>query len=280
MEYFVERPSTLLEALKVMYPDSSHRTLRNMLKNRSVRVDNVAIVKADAPLKRGQKVRITSQKSKIDGGIDIIYSDKDIVLINKPEGLLSVPLDGGKVRRHVLGILRKHFKTREVYPVHRIDRGTSGVMIFARTERAMRVLMGMFKDHDFTRKYIAVVQGRVSGSCGTWESYLMEVNDYEVKTTPDADRGKKAITHYVVTRRTKNFSYLDLTIETGRKHQIRVHCQEAGHPIVGDKRYGSSSSPISRMCLHAAFLEFRHPTTRKKMSFSAPLPGPFARLGL
>ena len=129
-------------------------------------------------------------------------------------------------------------------------------------------------------KGVYYVKGNIKQDSGTWESNLIELENYSVKSTCNKNEGKLAITYYNVQRRSKNFSFLKLTLKTGRKHQIRVHCKESGHPIVGDKRYGLfSCNPISRLCLHAFLLRFVHPFTGKKMNFTSPLPEAFSRLG-
>lgn len=236
------------------------------------------IVRADFEVEDTESVIVASAKRKSPPGIEILYSDSDIIVINKFEGLLSVPLEKTS-SVHALGLLREQFNTKQVFAVHRIDRETSGVMIFARNNKSMAKLLAMFKDHAFTREYLAIVMGRIFKKEGTWKSRLVEKNNFDVVSTQCSSQGKMAVTHYSVIRRSKNFSFLRLRLETGKKHQIRVHCNEAGHPIVGDKRYAPFCNPIFRMCLHANLLEFVHPMTGKKMSFTAPLPRKFSGLG-
>ena len=136
----------------------------------------------------------------------------------------------------------------------------------------------MFKKHAFRRVYIAVVKGCVKEDCGTWKSRLVELSNLNVVKTHDPTKGKEAITHFRVIKRIEGLTYLELTLETGKKHQIRVHCKDSGHPILGDKRYGVFQEGISRLMLHAYQLEFIHPFSHKKMSFTASVPGIFDKL--
>ena len=279
MNYTVKGEAKLLDILSELYPDSSKRTLRNMLKARRVRVNGKAIEKADTLLSEGQEVTVGKVHRQVCSGVGLLYEDQDILVVNKAEGLLSVPLDEGN-NESLLEILREHYKTPQIYALHRIDRGTSGVMVFAKGKRCTEKLEEIFREHKLEREYLAVVVGSVEADNGTWESRLVERKKHFVGSTQDPEEGRLSITHYTVVRRSRNFSYLKLNLETGRKHQIRVQSQEAGHPVVGDKRYGSEAcDPISRMALHASSISFVHPLTGKKMSFSAPMPGLFVRLG-
>jgi len=279
--YKTDQSATLLDALKKIYPDSSNSTIRNLLKNKRVYVDNTVVINAKQIIEKDKVISIYPIVKKIPYGIEMIYADSDILAINKPEGLLSVPLDQEQ-SENALSILRKHFNTKDIFVVHRIDKKTSGVMMFAKHQKAVDKLNAMFKNHELKREYLAVVFGNLQENEGKWKSNLLENKEYYVRSVrEDDEEAKVAITHFSLIRRSKNFTYLKLNLETGRKHQIRVHCKDAGHPIVGDKRYApTSSSPISRMCLHAHLLEFLHPINGNKMSFTAPVPKVFKKLGV
>ncbi len=278
-KYIVEKPIKVLDALKEMYPDSSNQTLRNLLKHKRISVNSEIIVKANFLLELGSEITIGQQTQSISYGIEILHEDKDILVINKPEVLLSVPLDTKKTS-NALDILRNFYNTSQIFAVHRIDKETSGVMIFAKGIRSMHILNRMFKLHDFKRVYLAIVKGYMKEASGTWKSRLIEKKNLDVKSTTNPEEGKDAITHFTVLRRSKNFSYLKLELETGRKHQIRVHCKDARHPILGDKRYSDGSEEANtRICLHASLIEFSHPITQKLMSFSSPLPSRFTKFG-
>jgi len=165
-------------------------------------------------------------------------------------------------------LLRKKYHPRTVHVVHRLDQDTSGVMLFALSEKARDKLKEMFEKHSLQRVYCALIEGKLPQEQGSWVSYQFEDAQYYVHNSDDPAKGKMAITHYRVKESSKRFSLLELTLETGRKNQIRVHCQAAGHPIAGDKKYGSSCDP-GRLCLHAQFLGFIHPITGKQLSFTS-----------
>lgn len=277
MEYIVPIDMLLSAALGQLYPDSSRRTLQTWLKNGRFRLDGRQISREDTPLIKGQKliVQETFKAPKVPG-LKILYEDRHMVVIDKPVGLLSVPLDDGHTKRHALGLLREHCGTDQIFAVHRIDRETSGILLFARGKQSENRFDILFENHDILREYYAIVEGRVKESEGSWESKLLELPSLHVIDSPE---GKDAITHYTVIRRSTKYTYLKLMLETGRKHQIRVHCQMAGHPIVGDQRYGANENPLKRLCLHACTLGFKHPFTGKDVKFSSPLPGIFQALG-
>ncbi|MDE3045479.1 MAG: RluA family pseudouridine synthase [Verrucomicrobiota bacterium] len=279
MEYQVPSPMKALEALRQLYPDSSRRTLQNWLRAGRFFIDGAPLTRETAELTPGQV--LSSQEScrpQLVPGLKVLYEDRSLIAIDKPVGLLSVPLDQSHSRRHALGFLRDHYQTEQIYPVHRIDRETSGCLLFARGKEAEDRLKALFENHDLVREYFAIVEGRMDVSDGTWRSHLLELESLDVIET-DEEKGREAITHFTVVRRSRKYTYLKLRLETGRKHQIRVHCKAAGHPVLGDARYGSTENPIRRVCLHALNLELVHPFTGKKLSFHAPLPKVFNRLG-
>lgn len=267
----------LLDALAQLYPDSSKRTLKQMLASKRVTVDGKIAIKPHAIVEPNQDVRVGRLLPKIHPKIELLYEDDDLVVINKGEGLLSFPLDEG-YKTNALQLLQEHYNTSQIEAVHRIDRGTSGVLAFAKGKRCTKELMELFRNHDLKREYLAIVAGHLQDDQGTWKSRLVEDSVYSVHAHPS--KGRLCITHFQVLKRSNNFTYLRLRLDTGRKHQIRVHCKEAGHPVVGDKRYGDPAcDPIKRMALHAATLAFIHPRTGKPMHFSAPLPPAMRRLG-
>ena len=277
MELAIDSPLLLLEAIRKLYPDSSRRTLQAWIKAGRFSVDGKRVSRENLTLKAGS--RLVSQETFAPPripGLKILYEDRYLIAIDKPVGLLSVPLDGGGSRRHALGLLRQHMDTDQIFAVHRIDRETSGVLLFARGKQAAERLNVLFAQHDLSREYAAIVEGRLKENMGTWECPLFELPNLDIV---ESSEGKSAITHFEVIRRSAKFTYLKLVLETGKKHQIRVHCKRAGHPIVGDKRYGARENPIRRLCLHAAKLELIHPFTKKKIAFYSPIPGSFQVLG-
>ena len=258
---------TLLQALEILYPDSSRRTLRIWLKNKRVTLDGSVITQANHLVKKGQKVVLEKPKPSPIKEFQVLFEDPDIVIIDKPVGLLSVPLDE-EPAKSALEILCDYYKT-EIFAVHRIDKGTSGVLVFAKTEAGRTGMDELFKSHDLHREYIALVEGHVKIPKGTWKSYLKERSFFEMMATEDHNEGRLAITHYEVLGSTAKCTWLRMILETGRKHQIRVHCRDAGHPILGDKRYGSKMNPYKRLCLHALRISFKHPVTGEKIDVRA-----------
>jgi len=277
MKYTVPKPMTVREALASLYPDSSRRTLQNWLQAGRFSVDGKRLNREDIPLEPGQifSSKETCKAPKIPG-LKILFEDRHLIAIEKPAGLLSVPLDEGDGQRHALGLLREGLQTSAIFAVHRIDRDVSGVLIFARGKESEDRLKTLFEKHDLHRQYFAIVEGRMKEDEGTWKSCLAEITNYDV--VPSAE-GREAITHYKVLRRSTKFTYLRVVLETARKHQIRVHCQMAGHPVLGDSRYGARENPIRRICLHAVRLELAHPFTGRPLVFNSSLPGSFKALG-
>lgn len=277
MEYVVPTEMTVSEALRQLFPDSSRRSLQIWLKKGRFRLDGNLISREDIPLLKGQTLTVkdTFRAPKVPG-LKILYEDRHMIVIDKPVGLLSVPLDDEQNKKDALGLLRQYSGTDQIFAVHRIDKETSGILLFARGKESEKAFDVIFENHDILREYYAIVEGRVEENRGTWKSKLLELPSLEVIESPN---GKDAMTHFSVIRRSAKYSYLKLQLETGRKHQIRVQCQMAGHPVVGDKRYGSSESPMKRLCLHACTLGFKHPFTQKQVKFTSPLPPVFRVLG-
>lgn len=277
MQYLVSSPMKALDALRALYPDSSRRTLQNWLQAGRFFVDNTPLKRENEELAPGQI--LTSQEScrpQLIPGLKVLHEDRYLIAIEKPAGLLSVPLDEASAKRHCLGMLRDHYQTDQIFAVHRIDRNTSGCLIFARGKESENRLEKLFEKHDLTREYFAIVEGRVRKKAGTWQSNLLELENYDVV---ESEEGKEAITHFTVLRHSPKYTYLKLRLETGRKHQIRVHCSTAGHPVLGDERYGAQENPIRRLGLHAWKLELTHPFTGKKISVSSSIPHAFNKLG-
>lgn len=277
MKYLATQNMTLIEALILLAPDSSMTTLRSWIKEGRVLVDDVPTKQAKAIVQQGQLITLSARRRFAPGNISILYEDHHIVVVDKPEGMLSVAslFEKGET---VHAFLKGKYRPKTVYPVHRLDQDTSGVMLFALSEKAREVLKDIFARHAIDRIYAAIVEGNVQPKSGTWTSYQFEDANYYVHNTTDSEKGKMSITHYEVKGNAKNYTLLELKLETGRKNQIRAHCQMAGHSVVGDKKYGSQKDPVKRLCLHAQYLAFQHPITGKKMEFSSPLPEIFGKV--
>jgi RluA family pseudouridine synthase len=222
-----------------------------------------------------------TKKRHLPQGLEIIYEDKDILVVDKPAGLLTVGTETNKTRTaqwYLTDYVRKGCqKSRNrVFVVHRLDQWTSGILIFAKSEQIKELLQEQWKD---TQKiYVAVVYGRPAEKEGLISSYLAENKAYTVYSTNDPEKGKLAQTQYKVVKEAGQLSLVEINLLTGRKNQIRVHFADIGHPVVGDRKYGKSGEQYKRLALHAQSISFKHPTTKKKMTFKAKVPGYFHQL--
>lgn len=265
----------LLEALQKLYPESSKNTLKSWIEQKRVEINGKLALHGNIEVDLDTEITLGNRNLRKIEGVEIIYKDPHLIAIYKPRGLLTVSTDF-ETERTAHAILKRNFKN--VFVVHRLDQETSGVMIFALTEQTMKGLKELFYHHDISRKYVAIVEGEVEEDAGTWDSYLIEDKYYKVHETSNKEQGERAITHWKVLRKNKNHTRLELTLETGKKNQIRVHCKSAGHLIVGDQKYGAKKSHVKRLCLHAQKLAFIHPITQKPLTFESPAPGIFTQL--
>ncbi len=211
--------------------------------------------------------------------IRVVHDDDDIVVADKPAGLLTIGTDRERNRtlyRRLFNIERRCREGGRVYVVHRLDRDASGLLVFAKSVPAKRALQAQFHDRTASRTYHAVVLGSYPRDEDVLKSYLAENRALRMYVTTDRRRGKLATTRVRVLRRAASATLLEVVLESGRKHQIRVHLAETGHPLLGDRRYGEDrAGPIGRLALHAVALELEHPTTGKRMRFESPLPRRF-----
>lgn len=214
-------------------------------------------------------------------GLEILYEDSDILVVNKPAGLLTVGTDSNKTRTAYY-ILTEYVRKgcaksrNRIFTVHRIDQWTSGVLVFAKSEEVKLQLQEQWKDTE--KKYLAVVHGRLNQKEGIITSYLAENKAYVVYSTTDPTKGKLAHTAYKVLKETAQFSLLEVGLLTGRKNQIRVHLADNGHPVVGDRKYGKAKDGFKRLALHSKSIFFKHPTTGRQMTFQTKLPAYFTQL--
>ena len=271
MKFAVPEEMTVLHALRELSPESSQNTLRSWIQKGRVTIGGKTALRANALLVKGQELVVKSKSHFIEQDVKVLFKDEHVIVVEKPEGMLSVATDF-QIRGTLHDILKRRFHAQRIFPVHRLDRETSGVMVFAYTNAARVGLKKQFAEHTIERMYAAVIEGALAEKTGIWKSRLTEDDLYFVKST-NAESGRIAITHYQVLHQTPKFSFLKLRLETGRKNQIRVHCSEAGHPIAGDKKYGAQGEgPLKRLGLHACLLAFEHPVKGKKMTFESPIP--------
>jgi 23S rRNA pseudouridine1911/1915/1917 synthase len=213
-------------------------------------------------------------------GLEIVYEDEDLLVIQKPAGLLTVATLHERERTayaYLREYLREPPKKQRVFIVHRLDKFVSGLLVFAKSEAVKAGLQAQFEKHNIQRGYWAVVEGRVEKDKGTIRSRLAQDRSLRMHSTKDPQAGRVAVTHYRVLRRLPEMTCLEITLETGRKNQIRVHLSEMGHPIVGDQAYGSKTDPLGRMGLHAFRLGFIHPRRGTSLQFKTDPPPEFRR---
>lgn len=269
-KYIVKENEILIEFLKKMFSNLSKNSVKSLLHNEKVFVNGNMTTKYNYELNVGDVVEI---REKVAKNIDIIYEDKDIIVINKPSGLLTVATEKekNKTAYHlVMEYLKKKNKNNRIFIIHRLDKDTSGIIMFAKNERAKHLYQDNWNDIVKKRCYYAVIDGKMQKKEGTIKSYLKE-NGNMVYSVKDRS-GKLAITEYKVLKERKNISLLDINLKTGRKNQIRVHMKENKTPILGDLKYGEKSKLINRLALHAYKLELINPVTKKLLIFEASMP--------
>lgn len=281
----VKEPMELMEFLATQMPQASRTKLKSLLSKRIVFVDNVITTQYNFPLKPGMKVQISRSRNNHEFHnklLNIVYEDAYLIVVEKKPGLLSVSTERQKGRT-ACTILNEYLKRSagrqsRVYVVHRLDRDTSGLMMFAKDEKTQHTLRDNWHKIVFDRRYVAVVAGEMEKDQGIVRSWLTDRTLY-VYSSPTDDGGKESVTHYRTIKRANSYSLVELHLETGRKNQIRVHMQDLGHPVVGDGRYGFEDiNPIGRLALHAFKLCFYHPVTGEKLQFETPYPADFKKL--
>ena len=280
-EVTVGESAELLPFLLTNWSGVKRKTVQGWLKFRQVTVNGDAVTRFNHRLVPGDIVGVAREPvarkgGRLGTGLRIRYEDEHVIVIEKPSGLLSMASERERDRTAFAQLMR-HVRqgdprSRErVFIVHRLDKETSGLMIFARSETAKRRLQDNWDAT--TKRYLALVEGRLAHREGCFESHLDESDPLRVKSFPNArPRTRPARTEYRVLRETTRCSLVELTLVTGRRHQIRVHVAGAGCPIVGDVRYGARGNPAGRLGLHAAFLELKHPLNDTPLSFESPLP--------
>ncbi len=282
MKLVLPTESTLLAAVRQLVPGASNRTLRLMLQHGRVRVNGTATKVAAQQVIPGDVVEIVAQGDPrpTPSGLRIVLEDKDILLVEKPAGLLTVAT-AHEQEKTAYAYLRQYLKEsnprQKLFIVHRLDKFVSGVLVFAKSELVQAKLQTLFSGHNIRRKYWAIVQGSIAQNHGTIRSRLAENRAGRMHSTQDESEGKPAVTHYRVLRRFSQLTALEVTLETGRKNQIRVHLAEMGHPIVGDRAYGSTVNSMGRLGLHAFLLGFNHPVSGASIEHTTEIPPEFVR---
>lgn len=296
--YRVEAPAELLPFLLTKMGGMTRTSVKQLLGQRRVKVNNAIQTRHDTPLRKGDLITIESGRGNAElrhPKLRIIYEDDALIVVEKKNGLLTVPYNPKSTETTALSILKDYVKKQSrqasVYVVHRLDRETSGVLVFAKSPELQEYMRTYWRQLVSKRTYVALVEGKLQKREGTITSWLTEDDRTAMVYSSLTDNGgQKAITHYQVVKEstlqsddtalTAEYSLVELNLETGRTNQIRVHMATIGHPVVGDRKYGhgNESSPIDRLCLHARTLEFIHPMTEKKVRFEASTPKEFARI--
>ena len=270
--------SELLDFLTQQKVKKSRSAIKLLLTHKQVKVNNKVVSLHNYQLVTGDLVTIhkttKTQESKQLKGLKIIYEDNALVVINKEAGLLTIATDKEK-RETAYSIVSEYLKDSDpksrVFVLHRLDRETSGLMMFAKDKEVQEIMQKNWDDIILTRSYVAVVEGTLSPEEGSIVSWLTEDKNYVMHSSFIDNGGQKAITHYRTLKANDHFSLIELNLETGRKNQIRVHLQHVGHPIIGEK-YGSRAKLIKRVALHANELTFVHPITRENLQFKLGIP--------
>ena len=284
MQFTVKQGAALMEFLLVALHGKSRTAVKGMLTRRIVCVDGEVVTHVKHPLSPGQIVTIgekSPEKPKALRGVKIIFEDDAVVVIDKSAGLLSVAADTG-TERSAYSVVSEYITRRnakqKIFVVHRLDRDTSGIMMFVKDKDVQRNFRTHWQEVVVTRTYAVVVEGVVAKNGGTIKSWLHGTDGLRTWSDQNPEGGQKAISHYKVIQRSAGFSLLNVELETGRKNQIRVHMQDIGHPVAGDEKYGAHTNPIGRLGLHARVLAFIHPVTGEKLSFESDIPPEFLRL--
>jgi len=257
-----------LELFSFLNSKYDRKKVKNLLTNKCILVNDKIVTRHDYLLKKGDLVFVNKYKDEL---LEVIYEDKNIIVVNKKSNLLTISNEKKEVNLYSLlsEYVKRNNKKNKIFVVHRLDKDTSGVVLFARNEKIKKILQDNWDSLVYKREYVAVVEGETKEE-ETLIHYLKENQNHYVYVSKD---GKKSITHYKKIKSNGKYTLLDILIETGRKNQIRVQLKEIDHPIIGDNKYGGIKK--DRLYLHAYKLELIDPITKKQMSFIAPIPDNF-----
>lgn len=281
--YQVEQECGLLDFLLSNVKESRSK-IKSTLQGRGIKVNGKIVTQFDFPLMPGMKVAVSKTKKNQTAFknrfVKIVYEDRWIVVVEKNIGILSMA--AGHSSLNVKSILDDYFhKSKQkcrAHVVHRLDRDTSGLMVYAKDIETEQILEHNWHDIVYDRRYVAVVSGEMENDEGSVANWLKDNKAYITYSSPVDNGGKYAVTHYSVLARTTEHTLVEFKLETGRKNQIRVHSADMGHPVCGDVKYGNGDDPLHRLCLHAYLLCFEHPITHEPMEFETMIPTPFRML--
>ena len=261
----------------------SRNKVKDTLHGRGIKVNGKIVTQFDYPLTRGMKISVSKSKKNDtfkSRYVNLVYEDPYLVVIEKKPGILSMA--AGHKSLNVKTVLDDYFRQTKqrctAHVVHRLDRDTSGLMVYAKDMQTEQTLEHEWHNIVYDRRYVAVVSGEMEEDEGTIANWLKDNKAYVTYSSPVDNGGKYAVTHFHVLDRTTEHSLVEYKLETGRKNQIRVHSADMNHPVCGDVKYGNGDDPIHRLCLHAYMLHFFHPVTRARMEFETPIPSQFRML--
>lgn len=282
-DYPVTAQTTLLPFLRETLTDKSRNNVKSLLTRKLVAVDGRPTSQHDFPLRPGQTVTLlpVSAPGVSSLPFPILYEDERLIAVNKPAGLLSVGNERERERtayRKVSDYVKSKRVDAKIFVVHRLDRETSGVLIFAKDPDTQKAFQEHWNDIVTRRGYYAVVEGVPAPPEDTVVSHLIETATHLVFSGQPGLNSRRAVTHYRTMAAGNGYALLDVSIDTGRKNQIRVHMQDIGHPVAGDRQYGARTNPLGRLCLHACELSLTDPVTGKALSFVARSPKEFMKL--
>lgn len=282
--YEVEQAQPLLEYLLTHVNNQSRSKIKAILKGKGILVNGKTVSQFDYPLEKGMVVLVSRNKRRNEPFksryLRIVYEDQYLIVIEKNIGILS--MKAGHRSLNVKTVLDEYFEKSgqncTAHVVHRLDRDTSGLLVYAKDMNTEQILERNWHDIVYDRRYIAVLSGVMEEDQGTMSSWLKDNKAYITYSSPVDNGGKYAVTHFFTIDRSSDYSLVEFKLETGRKNQIRVHAADMGHPVCGDIKYGNGDDPLDRLCLHAFLLCFTHPITGERMEFETPMPASFKTL--
>jgi 23S rRNA pseudouridine1911/1915/1917 synthase len=277
----VKTNSTIMEFLQSQMQGKSRTSLKQLLSGGFIKLNDRTVTNFSQPVKPGDVVLMEKSKKrviKLPAAMKIVFEDDHLIVVNKDAGLLSISTSKENRQTafaHLSEYVKQHDENNKVFIVHRLDRETSGLMVFAKSMKAKEMMQAKWKDTVLCRRYYALVEGYVEKESGTINTWLSEHPKSLKVYVSQPGTGVEAVTHYRVMDGSRFYTLLDIELETGRKNQIRVHMKHIGHPVTGDTKYGAHNNAMKRLGLHAAELTFIHPFTNKTMSFKTAVPPVF-----
>ncbi len=281
-KYVVKNKTILFDFLRNTLNDKSKNNIKSLLSKNCILVNGLVETKYNFELKNGDVVTFNNLNININGyNIEIVYEDNNIIVVDKPSGILTVSTNKEKnltIYHILMEYLKKKNKNNKIFVIHRLDKGTSGLLIFAKSEKIKKLYQENWNNIVLEKKYCAVVEGCPKSNKGTIKSYLVENSNYYVYSTNNKNLGKYSVTEYNVLKKGKKYSLIDINLKTGRKNQIRVHMKDIKCSIAGDDKYGAKTNPLKRLCLHSYYLKIKNPIGSNVFEFKSEIPKDFYKI--